>query len=325
MPVPDSPSEFRLRRRSFLAVALAVPALAACSTATTSPATRASTTQGRPTAPPKPALDTQKLDSRLAALEQQYNARVGVAVDRPSDGAEYRHRGDETFAHCSTFKVYAASALLRLVAAGSASLDTTVVIDAAAVVANSPVTAKAAGSPMSMGDLCLAALTQSDNTAGNYLLHAIGGPPAITAFARSVGDTTTRGDRFETDLNTAIPGDLRDTSTPAGLAAGFGATILGDGLQPDGRAQLQDWMRRSLTSAARIRAGLPQGWTSADKTGSGDYATVNDAGVVWDPAGKPVVVAILTTTRSGRQDAPADGKLVVDITAAIIETFGVAH
>ena len=41
---------------------------------------------------------------------------------------------------------------------------------------------------MSLSELCAAAVQVSDNTAGNLLLQTIGGPPAVTAFARSIGD-----------------------------------------------------------------------------------------------------------------------------------------
>ena len=41
---------------------------------------------------------------------------------------------------------------------------------------------------MTLAELCAAAVQVSDNTAGNLLLQTIGGPPAITAFARSIGD-----------------------------------------------------------------------------------------------------------------------------------------
>lgn len=296
-------------RRSFLIAATALPLLAACGS-------------GSSTAPlVEPGIDSTALDTRIAELERRYTARIGLSVTRPSDDARYSHRADEPFAHCSTFKVYAVAALLRSVAVGRHSLDNRVPIDPARVVANSPVTAKAAGSTMTLRDLSFAALTQSDNTAANCLLDAIGGPAAITAFARSVGDTTTRGDRMETELNTAIPGDPRDTSTPAGLAAGFRETLLGSGLAPADRRQLQDWMRASLTSAARIRAGLPPGWTSADKTGSGDYGTVNDAGLIWNPAGDAMVLAILTTSTAGRPDVTADGAIVADVTKAVTAAF----
>jgi beta-lactamase class A len=74
---------------------------------------------------------------------------------------------------------------------------------------------------LTLAELCQGALQRSDNTAANLLLRTIGGPPVITAFARSIGDDKTRLDRWETALNSAVPGDPRDTSTPYALGSGY--------------------------------------------------------------------------------------------------------
>ena len=74
---------------------------------------------------------------------------------------------------------------------------------------------------MTLAELCEAAVQVSDNAAGNLLLQTIGGPPAITDFARSIGDDRLRLDRWEIELNSAVPGDPRDTSTPYALGTGY--------------------------------------------------------------------------------------------------------
>ena len=48
---------------------------------------------------------------------------------------------------------------------------------------------------MTLAELCEAAITLSDNTAGNLLLASFGGPAGLTAFARALGDEMTRLDR----------------------------------------------------------------------------------------------------------------------------------
>ncbi len=113
------------------------------------------------------------------------------------------------------------------------------------------------GMTMTLAEMCQAALQQSDNAAANLLLRVLGGPPAITAFARSIGDEESRLDRWETELNSAVPGDLRDTTTPLALGIGFRNLLTGDVLSPAGRRQLEDWMRANQTSS--MRAGLPAG------------------------------------------------------------------
>jgi beta-lactamase class A len=186
------------------------------------------------------------------------------------------------------------------------------------VVANSPVTGQAIGRTLTLGQLCEPALQQSDNTAGNLLLRTIGGPPAVTASARSIGDDQMRLDRWETDLNWAIPGDDRDTTTPAAIAAGYRALLTGWVLSAHSRAQLLGWMRGNVTSS--MRAGLPPGWTSADKTGSGDYGTANDVGVAYGPNGQLILLAVLSRSASDDPAFPGLRPLIADAAKTV---FGV--
>ncbi|GAA4484094.1 class A beta-lactamase [Rhodococcus olei] len=222
---------------------------------------------------------------------------------------------------CSTFKTYATAEVLRRTAAGTASLEESIAIEPVDLVEDSPVTSAAVGTSMTVRQLAEAALTRSDNTAGNQLLERIGGPAAVTALARDIGDDSTRLDRWEPELNAALRGDPRDTSTTRELADGYRALLIGDALAPAERAQLVDWLRASTTSDKRIRAGLPTGWTAADKTGAGRFGTVNDVGVVWDPAGRPLVLAVLTDSLSNREDAPRNNQVIADTTAAVIRAL----
>ncbi|MFC7448626.1 class A beta-lactamase [Rhodococcus daqingensis] len=262
--------------------------------------------------------ELQSLDTKLDALEARFSTRIGVTAIDPATGRIYQHRGDERFALCSTFKTYAAAEVLRRTRAGTSSLDKTVLVEPGDLVENSPVTAAAVGTPMTLRQIAEAALTRSDNTAGNYLLEEIGGPPAITSLAREIGDESTRLDRWETELNSALRGDPRDTSTPNDLADGYRALLLGDALGSAERAQLADWMRASKTSDKRIRAGLPEGWTAAAKSGAGRFGTVNDAGVAWDRDGNPLVIAILTDSLTNQEDAQGNNQVVADTTAAVV-------
>lgn len=88
------------------------------------------------------------------------------------------------------------------------------------MVRHAPITSThVAEGSMSVRDLCAAAVTVSDNSAANILLAPIGGPAALTQFLRGIGDRATRLDRTEVELNTNLPGDLRDTTTPQAMAS----------------------------------------------------------------------------------------------------------
>jgi len=148
---------------------------------------------------------------------------------------------------------------------------------------------------MSLAGLCEAAMTRSDNTAGNLILKQIGGLPQFNAFARSLGDSVTRLDRYETELNTAIPGDPRDTTTPAAMAQNLRKLVLTGVLSEKARQSLTQWLLDCKTGDARMRAGFPAHWRIGDKTGTGDNGTANDLGIIWPPQRAPLLLAVYLT------------------------------
>ncbi|WP_298880692.1 class A beta-lactamase [uncultured Bradyrhizobium sp.] len=243
-------------------------------------------------------------------LELKSGGRLGVSVLDTTTGIPIHHRGGERFPMCSTFKVLAAAAVLKEVGSKLEGLERRVRIEQADLVEYSPVTSKhVGGDGMSLRELCEAAITMSDNTAGNALLKNIGGPAGLTSFARSLGDRMTRLDRIETELNEAVPGDPRDTTTPNEMAANFRRLLLGDVLLPEGRDQLGKWLIANKTGDTRLRAGLPQGWRVGDKTGAGERGTTNDVAIVWPPERAPVIIAVYLTGSTldpnGRNDVIA--------------------
>lgn len=194
-------------------------------------------------------------------------------------------------------------------------------VEATDIVDNSPVASTKVGQAMTLDDVCAAALMQSDNTAGNLLLRTIGGPGAVTTFARSVGDTQSRLDRWETELNSALPGDPRDTTTPRALAQGYREVVSGTALSDGSRTQLLAWMTANITSGKRFRAGLPAGWTSADKTGAGDFGSTNDAGLLIGPAGQRIILVVLTRSRDDRPDAGPFNDAIADSVRLTVDTL----
>lgn len=248
---------------------------------------------------------------RLDALERQHGARLGVYAVNARTGATLTHRADERFAFCSTFKTLAAAAVLRDLDSDGEFLARLIPYTAKDLVTYSPITQNHVGAGMRVDELCAAALDYSDNSAGNLLLRQIGGPAGLTRFCRSLGDQVTRSDRWETDLNTNLPGDPRDTSTPRAFGTTYRALLLGDALTPADRQRLTGWLMGNTTSAKRFRAGLPAGWLLADKTGTGDYGAANDAGVAWTTHGTPILLTVLSS-KGTTKDTPGDDALVAD-------------
>jgi beta-lactamase class A len=261
-------------RRTFLLMGITTP-FALTTTARADDSTLAATAQ-----------------AKLGHLEKTSGGRLGVCAIDTGSGVTITHRADERFPMCSTFKVMAAGAVLARSARTEGLLQQRIHYSAGELVSYSPITEKHLGDGMTVSELCAAALQYSDNTAGNQLIKLLGGPAGVTAYARAIGDNTFRLDRWETALNSAIPNDPRDTTTPSAMAHSLQTLVLGDALPEPQRKQLEDWLRGNTTGGKRIRAALPAGWKAGDKTGSGGYGTTNDIAVFWPPDRKPVVLAI---------------------------------
>ncbi len=239
------------------------------------------------------------LPAAFVAIEQKNGGRLGVAVLDTGSGERAGHRADELFPMCSTFKFLLAAAVLHRVDTQNESLLRQVDLPPRPLLGNSPLTEPHAGQSMTVGALCHAALTRSDNTAANVLLETIGGPGAITGLARSLGDSVTRLDRNEPTLNTSIAGDPRDSTSPTAMAGDLQKLLLGNALAPSSKDQLTQWMEANLTGLDRLRANLPGGWRAADKTGSNGEHTSNDIAVLWPTGRPPIIVTAFITQCAG--------------------------
>ena len=283
----------------------------------TSRATRRSLIAGAAAALCGPALAAV---DELAAIEARIGGRLGVLALDVRSGAKLAHRADERFPMCSTFKAMAVAAALANVEAGDERLDRFVRYGEADLMGNAPITkAHVKKGGMAFGDLCAAAITVSDNTAANLILASIGGPPGWTRFARRIGDHASRLDRTEMSLNTSIPGDPRDTTTPAAMAADLRAVLLGGMLGDITSRLLRTWMEACQTGLTRLRAGLPKDWDVADKTGTGEHGTANDIAVAWTKQGPIVIACYLTETDAATPEAR--DAAIADVGRLVAATF----
>lgn len=235
----------------------------------------------------------------LRKLEVASGGRLGVAIVDLETGKKSSHRPDERFPMCSTFKLLAAAAVLARVDRGEERLDRRVAFTRADLLEYAPTTrARVAQGSMTLGELCEAAVTVSDNTAANLILSSLGGPGAITAYARSLGDAVTRLDRMEPELNESRQGDPRDTTSPAAMVGNLRRLVVENALSSKSRATLTAWLVGNQTGNARLRAGVPPGWRVGDKTGTGNAGSTNDVGILWPPRHQPILVAVYLTESS---------------------------
>lgn len=230
---------------------------------------------------PKPAVAAKD----FAALEAASGGRLGVTLLNTGTGWRTGNRQDERFPMCSTFKFVLSAAVLHLADQGRLLLDQRVPVRQQDMLSHAPVTTRHIGKDMTVRDLCRATMITSDNPAANLLLGRVSGPAGVTAFLRANGDAVTRNDRLEPEMNRFAPGDPRDTTSPAAMAASLQRFVLGDVLKPASKQQLADWLIDNETGDARLRAGLSKAWRVGDKTGSNGEDTTNDIAILWPLAG----------------------------------------
>ncbi|MEU3464751.1 class A beta-lactamase [Streptomyces sp. NPDC006733] len=305
-------------RRRVLATLAGITALplAGCTTADT--AAPPATPRTPSAAPPSPPAPTDPRTARaFADLEQQFGARLGVYALDTGSGRTVTHRPDERFAYASTCKALLAGVILHHHTLPQ--LDRLVRYSRADLISNSPITEQHVATGLTLRALCDAAIRYSDNAAANLLFREIGGPRGLQDALRALGDTVTRCDRYEAALSDAVPGDLRDTSTPRALADDLRAYVLGSALPADKRALLTDWLQRNTTGDHTIRAGTPAGWQVGDKTGTGGYGTRNDIAILWPPAAAPLVLAVLS--RRATQDATRNDALLAGAAKVALDTL----
>jgi len=256
----------------------------------------------------RPSLSLAKpkdIDAQLAALEQQYGGKLGVAILDTGNGRRAGHRADERFLMCSTFKMLLAAAVLSRVDQGREQLDRRLVFGKDALLEYAPIASQHVGPPgMTIAELCGAAVSLSDNTAANVLLAHLGGPSVVTNFARQLGDTLTRLDHIEPELNRPSPDHVSDTTTPNAMLANLHKLMLEDVLSETSRKQLTTWMLATSTGKNLVRAGLPADWRFGEKTGRSDIQT-NDVAIIWPSIRKPLLVTAYYENAAKDADARA--------------------
>jgi beta-lactamase class A len=239
------------------------------------------------------------VQQKLLDLERRAGGRLGAAIVDTSNGKQILYRANERFPMCSTFKLLAAGAVLARVDRGEERLDRRIAYTNSDLLEYAPVARAHVGEGgMNVVDLAAAAITVSDNTAGNLLLSTIGGPAGLTAWIRSLGDSVTRLDRNEPTLNEGTPGDPRDTTSPSAIVGLMRKLLVENVFSASSKQRLIDWMVASTTGTAMLRSSIPAAWRAGDKSGRGGNGSTNDLGVFWPPDVRPILVASFVTDSS---------------------------
>ena len=301
--------------RSVVGGAVAAVLLSSCGAGGSDPGPRPAAVPSPTSAPSSSARPS--VDTALAELESTYDTRLGVHAVDTGTGRIVSWRAGERFAFASTIKAPLAGAVLDRLS--REELSRVVTYDASDLVPYSPITEQHLVDGMTVRELIDAALRYSDNTAANLLFDVIGGPDGLDRALDRLGDRVTDPERTEPDLNTAVPGDPRDTTTPEALATTLRTYLLGEQLPRLDRDFLRTTMVDNTTGDELIRAGVPTDWTVADKTGSADHGVRNDVAVAYPPGRAPIVIAVMSS-RDGVDDAH-DDRVVASATEIVVDAL----
>jgi beta-lactamase class A len=238
---------------------------------------------------------------RIVEIEKTLGGRIGVSALNTANGGRIRHRGDERFAMCSTFKASLVGAVLARCDRGDLVLNQQIKFGESDLLENLPKTAAhLKDGALSVEMLCAAAAQVSDNTAANLLLSLIGGPAQLTAFFRSIGDNVSRLDRMEVDLNSNLSDDPRDTTTPDAMSGNLKSLLVDhEVLSAASQNRLTNWMLNEQNGRDRIRSGLPPDWRVANKPGTSPAkaGATNDIAVAWPPDHAPIIICVYIDAR----------------------------
>lgn len=229
----------------------------------------------------------------------------------------------------SSFKSPVAAAVLAQVDAGTLSLTKMVHLSPQDVVEGSAVPslgARLQHGPVdvSVRELLEAAVTQSDNTAVDVLLNIVGGGPVVTSWLEKKGihgmDIEVGENELGAIFNDLKPGESlpmnetkaeedarlkrgyanslahpKNTATVAAATTFLRKLQRGELLSATSTQRLLEMMEKQVTPT-RIRAGMPAGFSIADKTGTGaSYAgrisAYNDMAIITAPDGHHLQVA----------------------------------
>lgn len=307
----------------------------------------------RPAAAP-PASMAQAIDRLVSG----FDGIVGVGVTSIDGDWSYAANGDRPMPQQSVSKLWVAMTVLDAIDHNRLSLDTAVTVRREDLTLfHQPIATLVGddGYQTTVRELLRRAMTMSDNTANDRLLHLVGGPDAVRGFIAAHGLGAIRfgpGERLlqsgtagltwrqEYSLGNAfqlarsrLPMPARvaafdryvanppDGASAAAISRALARLARGELLSPTSTQWLMTTMEASHTGRMRLRGAVPPGWRFGHKTGTGQdlqgrTAGYNDVGFLIAPDGKSYAIAVMIGM-TGRP-IPARQELMQAVVTAIV-------
>jgi beta-lactamase class A len=268
-----------------------------------------------------------ELTTALRALWSSFPGKAGIAVMKGDGSWLVSYRGDEPMPQQSVSKLWVSIAVMDAVDKGQLRLEDKVTLRKSDMTLFHQPIASLIGP-----DGYTTTMTQSDNTANDFLMRRVGGPSAIRDLIASKRLGAIRFGPGERHFQAATAGmtwrpeyssgwafqnaraslplsvrknamdkyvaDPMDGATPAAIARSLARLKRGELLSAQSTRYLLGVMEQTTTGRSRLKAGVPAGWKLAHKTGTGQdlqnrTAGFNDVGIMTAPDGTSYTVAVM--------------------------------
>jgi beta-lactamase class A len=257
-----------------------------------------------------------KFEARVHDIAARVDGVVGYAILDLTTGERIGHLERDTFPTASAIKLAIVYELFKQAEEGRIRLDETITLDRRQAVGGTGVLVEMGTPTLSIRDYAVLMVTLSDNTATNVLIDRLG-MDRIDARMRDLGLKGTKLLRHMMDTAAARRGD-ENVSTPDELVRLL-EMMHGplSGAAKAGHYQMNDAIDLlKKPKENRLRRGLPEGITSADKSGELEGVRV-DAGIVF-AKNRPYVLCVMTTFL---KDEAEGERAIIDISKAAYEYF----
>ncbi|MBO0938332.1 class A beta-lactamase [Fibrella sp. HMF5335] len=277
-------------------------------------------------APSAKTKSLQNLRQQLDQYTQLAQGRVGMAATVLETGESVSIRGDERFPMQSVYKFPIGMAVLHQVDQGKVTLDQLCHVDKSEYVGrqqHSPLRDSLPnGSDIRIGDLLRYAVSQSDGSASDVLMHLAGGPMAVMAYLKSLAIRNIRVMNTEKELGQDNAVQYANWATPTDMVSLLKALQQGRGLSPASRAFLLRLMTETPTGPNRLKGLLPPATVVAHKTGSSGTlanltAATNDVGLITLPNGHHLAIAVFVS--DSKADTPTREAVIANLAKVVWE------
>jgi beta-lactamase class A len=285
---------------------------------------------------------------------------VGIGVLDLKTGKSWFRNGKQRFPMQSVYKLPIAIAVLKRVDEGKLALNQPITVTRQELAPLwSPIRQEFKGNSQqfTVQNLLERAVGVSDNTAADVLVRLVGGTGQVNTILSGLKIRDLRVDRLERQLQPDCVGltnfrpeladekkwseavqkipdsvkksalekylvDPRDTATPEGIVDLLAKLQSNQLLSQKSTSLLLKIMTDSPTGTKRLKAGIPNNWSIAHKTGTGPEVVgrgtaTNDVGIVSSPNGKRIAIAVFVAGSNAPIEARE--KVMADVASAVVK------